>query len=477
MTPREGARSGPGGGASRRRLLKRLGLGLGAGASLLAGCGQRPGPSETGTPTGPGTGTPSGTTAEPEDVRERYGTVVDLVEAGADPEGGEPINDLLSEHAGDDTLLVLPEGEYLMDGLWEFREFEHFGVLGEGATIRPPDGYSGYLFAIGLSDRALDLLFRGITFDITAPDTGIRPLQASVQDGMLVDDVAVRGLQDTDQDSFRFDVTDPDGTGEVRNLRMPDGGVPQYLITACYVGDVSRGTLTFRDCHIAGYPDNGIYASQANGPVHVIGGRFENNNISNVRVTSGAVVRGVTVRSNVALEGFNNVRGIRLRSGRDILVEDCDVEFTEVTRSDGAIVMHDDLQNATIRNTRVKVDTDGVPAILAKSPAHPHPEDAHGLRFQNVDVSGSAADESTIQIVGRADARFSNVCINQSGARRIGVRLIGSQDNLIRDSSIHVSGDPLVLLDSTIERENLRTGRPVDGAGGCADLQVGPDEG
>ena len=469
MTTREGAPSRPGGGSSRRRLLKRLGLGLGAGASLLAGCGQRPGPEET--PTGRETETPEGTPA-PEGVREQYGTVVDLVEAGADPEGGEPINPILSEHAGDDTLLVLPEGEYLMDGMWELWGFEHFGILGEGATIRPPDGYSGYLFAIGASGRARDFLFRGITFDITAPETGIRPLHATIQDGLHVADVTVKGLQDTDQDSFRFDVTEPDGTGLVENLRMPDGGVPQYLITAVYVGDVSRGKLTFKDCFIAGYPDNGIYASQARGPVHVIGGRYENNNVSNVRVTSGAVVRGVTVRANAALEGFNNVRGIRLRSGRDVLVEDCDVAFTEVNRSDGAIVMHDDLRSATIRNTRVKVDTDGVPAILAKTPAHPQPKDGNGIRIEDVDVSGSAARNATVQINHRSDVRFSNVCINQSGDERHGVRLLGSKNNVIRDSSIHVPGDPLVLLESTIDRQNLRTGRPVDGNGGCAALQI-----
>lgn len=466
MTTRDGRSS------TRRRVLKRLGVGLGAGASLLAGCGQRPEPTET--PTGPETGTPVGTAEGPDDERAEYGTVVDMVEAGADPEGGEPINGLLTEHAGDDTLLYFPEGEYLVDGFWEHREFEHFGILGDGATVRPPDGYSGYLFAFGLSNRAVDFLFKGITFDISAPDTGIRPIHATIQDGLHVEDVTVRGLHDREQDSFRFDVTRQDGTGEVRNLRMPDGGVPQYLITACYVGEISRGKLTFRDCHIAGYPDNGIYASQAEGPVHVIGGRFENNNVSNVRVSSGAVVRGVTIRSDAALEGFNNVRGIRLRSGQDVLVEDCDIEFTEVRRSDGAIVMHDDLRNATIRNTRIKVDTDGVPAVLAKNPAHPRPEGTPGIRMENVHISGAAADNSAVLVDKRDDTRLSNVCINQSGTKRNGVRLIRSTNNVIQDSSIHVSGDPLVLFESTVQRENLTMGRPTDGSAGsgCAALQI-----
>jgi len=405
---------------------------------------------------------------------ENYGTVVDVVEAGADPNGREPINPILEEHAGDDTLLVFPRGEYLMDGIWQLREFERFGIVGDGAVVRPPDGYSGYLFGFGINDRAVDLHFEGITFDITAPDTGIRPLHASIEDRLYVKDVTVRGLHDTDQDSFRFDVTSPDGEGVVENLRMPDGGVPQYLITACYVGDISVGQLTFRDCHIAGYPDNGIYASQANGPVHVIGGLYENNNVSNVRVSSDAVIRGVTVRSNQRIEGFNNVRGIRLRSGRNILVEDCDVEFSEVRRSGGAIVMHDDLQTAVVRNTRVRVDTDGVPAIIAKSPAHPLPDGAPGLRFENVEISGTAADDSAIVLDERESNELSGICIHQSGARRNGIRMIRSNDNRLRDSWIHVTGEPLVLQNSRTTRENVTMGKasPDDGNASCSELRL-----
>lgn len=395
---------------------------------------------------------------------------MDVVEAGADPEGERPINPVLEEHAGDDTLLLFPRGEYLMDGFWELREFEHFGVVGDRAVIRPPEGYSGYLFGFGLNDRARGFLFKGVTFDVTAPDTGIRPIHATIQDDLHVADVAVRGRQDTDQDGMRFDVTDPEGTGLVENLLMPDGGVPDYLITACYVGGVSEGTLTFRDCHIAGFPDNGLYASQANGPVHVIGGRYENNNVANVRVSGGGVVRGVTVRSDEALEGFNNVRGIRLRSGRGVLVEDCDVVFTDVLRSDGAIVMHDDLETATIRNTRIRIDTDGVRAILAKNPTT---SDSSRIRLENVDISGRAADSSAVVIDGRGGNEIAGVCIHQSGRRRNGIRIIGSTSNVLRDSWIHVTGEPFVLNQAELTRENVTVGEgsPSSGDASCSELR------
>ena len=449
--------------SSRRRLLKHVGLGLGAGASLLAGCGERPGPTSpapTTEPGSPGPGTRTGTPGGPDDERANYGTVVNMVEAGADPEGREPINSLLGEHAGDDTILYFPEGEYLMDRGWEFREFEHFGILGDGATIRPPVGYSDFLFAFGWSDRAIDFFFKGVDFDATAPNTAFRPIHATIQDGLHVEDVEVRGVMDADQDSFRFDVTLSDGTGLVRNLRHPDGGDARWPITGVYVGEVSDGLLTFRDCHVANFPDNGIYASQANGPVHVVGGLYENNNVANVRVTTGAVVRGATVRSTEAKEGFHNVRGIRLRSGRDVLVEDCDIEFTDVLGSNGAITMHDWLESATVRNTRIRVDTDDVPAIQAKSPAKEVRSQGSGLRFENVQVAGTAANRAAIEIHERTGSVLSGLCIHQTGDSRNGIRLLRSSENVLRDSTIQVTGQPIVLVeDSTMTRENVQTGQ------------------
>lgn len=442
---------------TRRRVLRRIGLGSGVGTALLAGCGQRPGPTETETPPGTDTGTPEG----PSDERADYGTVIDMVEAGADPQGGAPIDELLREHAGDDTLLYFREGEYFMERPWQFREFEHFGILGDGAVIRPPEGFSDFLFAFGQSDRAVDLLFKGIEFDVTAPETGIRPVHATVQKGLHVADVTVRGVQDTDQDSFRFDVTHSEGTGLVENLRLPDGGVADYAITGCYVGDVSEGTLTFRDCHIANFPDNGIYASNANGPVHVIGGVYENNNVANVRVTTDAVVRGVTSRSTESKEGFYNVRGIRLRSGRNVLVEDCSLEFTAVNGSDGAITMHTGLESGTVRNTRIKIDTDGVPAIMAKSPEREPNPGSQGLRLENVEITGAAANQAAVEIHERVGIQCSGICIHQPGEERNGIQLVQSSDVVLRDSSIHVAGDPLVVQDSTFSRDNVRTGRAL----------------
>ena len=189
-----------------------------------------------------------------------------------------------------------------------------------------------------------------------------------------------------------------------------------------------------------------------------------------MRVSGDAVVRGVTIRSDTAREEFGNVRGIRLRSGRNVLVEDCDLSFTDVHRSDGAIVMHDDLEAATIRNTRIRVDTDGVRAILAKNPSTAN---ASKIKLENIDIFGRAADQSAVVIDGRGNNEFTGVCIHQSGRRRNGLRIIGSTSNVLRDSWIHVTGDPLVLNQAEVTRENVQIGEASssDGDASCSQLR------
>jgi hypothetical protein len=99
------------------------GFGVGA-AGLLAGCSlfesERRNPSSVGTErdrfSPPGTGR-RGASRSPTPVTEE--TVDDrrnAVEAGADPTGRRPIDDLLRAHS-EDTLLVFPDGQYAIEGV------------------------------------------------------------------------------------------------------------------------------------------------------------------------------------------------------------------------------------------------------------------------------------------------------------------------------------------------------------------------
>lgn len=445
----------------RRTLLRTVGA-TGA-AATLAGCSLFGGGS-SGTPTSSSSPEPRDRNQDDEELSptgeeiphaEEYRTVVDLGRAGADPTGEEDIIPLLEAHAGDDTLLYLPEGRYLMGDDWLLKGFEKFALVGPEATIQPPDGYRRTMF---LFTEGSGLLIEGLTFDFTADDTGARPLNARIDDGLVVRDVTVRGQQDVDHDMMRFDVTDSDGTGLIERMRLPDGAVRALPVTGCLVTGDSVGTLTFRDCEIAGFPDNGLYASAADGPVTVDGGYYANNAIANVRVGDGAVVRGVHVKADIS-EQADNTRGIRLREGTSALVENCTVELLEVPTSDGAITVATQMREVEIRDTTIRIDADGVAAVLAKSPIDEHEEDPDvktAVRLQNVEITGSAAREAAVTVVDREDSRFQGLCITQTGDSRDGIRLLRSNGARIADCGIDVTGEPVVLRKSTAATSGLR---------------------
>jgi hypothetical protein len=387
-----------------------------------------------------------------------YATVVDVTEAGAGGNGQRSIDDVLRAESDDDTALFFPPGRYTMTETWQLDEFSKLALVGKGAVVRPPQGFDGTLFGFGTEDSASDLRFEGIDFDFSARNTGARPIHGTVADDLYVRDVAVRGRQDVDQDSVRFDVTDPDGTGRVERLSLPDGGDTEYANTGIYVGEATRGKLSFVDCHVAGFPDNGLYASPAQGPIRVIGGRYENNGIAGVRVSGGSRIQGVTVRCDSTRDGLENMRGIRLRSGEDIVVKDSTIQMRSVTESDGAITMAEWLESASIENTVIETNADNVPGITAKPPT----SDLDGetaVALSHVTIRGAASEGSAVAVFERSGCEFEQLCIDQQGANRNGIQLADSQSNTLRRSTIAVTGQPLVLENATVDRRRVSLAR------------------
>jgi len=464
---------------NRRQLLQRVGAT--AGAMALAGCSSWEDQStSTRTTTRPpstparGTTTQPSPTANPQTTEsrlsgyaERFADVLNVADLGAATDASRSINALLDEHVADDTLLFFPPGRYRMTDSFTLPSFSNVGITGERATIVPPDGYSGYLFTLGQPGAATDLLVENLSFDFSAKDTGARPIQALVDDGMTVRDVTVRGVQDTGQDMMRFDVTAPDGGGLVERMKLPDGGAVETPTTGCLVGPTSEGALTFRDCHIEGFPDNGLYASPAKGPVHVVGGYYANNGISSVRLGGGGVVRDAHIRCDTARRGIENMRGIRLRQGDTASVENCRVELLDATYSDGAITVAPWLTSATIRNTKITVDVDHVPAVKMKTPTGSARSSGPDVRCENVHIDGAAAHRAAVEVVDRDSCVFDGLCITQTGASRNGIHLLRSNDTVVRDAAIDVTGEPIVLDHSTAHTSNIVTSASKPGSGRC----------
>jgi len=439
----------------------------------LAGCGDRSPDSTTpeGGPSeyeGDQTGTPAETGPYPASIAEEWGLdrVVNLSTEGADQSGARETADYFEDYLQDGNLVYLPPGRYQL-GRTVTVDAGSVGVVGENATIVPPDGFDSTLFAFGYPNPLSEVRIEGVTFDYRAENTGARPLYAMAEDRIVARELAVKGEVDVPQDQFRFDVTDPDGTALIENIRLPDGA-SHPSVTGIEVGDQNHGDLTFVDCHVAGFPDNGLYANPPEGEVSVLGGYYLNNGISGVRIETkdASVVRGVHVRCDDASGSGQNMRGIRLRSGESLLVEDCLVEMLEVTSSDGGIVFSSELGSATVQNCQVRVDADDINAIRIKSPGDGTTEEAHHgpFRCENVFVTGNAAGGAAVAASNRQGCEFSNLCVHQPGERRDGIvaQDVGGE---VQNSYVSVTGRPLAFTRSSISQQNVVVNRSPQNGG------------
>ncbi len=395
------------------------------------------------------------------ELADEYGTVVDVVEAGADPTGGAPINPLLQDRAGDDTLLRFPGGTYTLDpGTVE--GYSHLGIVAAGADrptfVPPPDeclGNGPYFHF----DQLDDFLLQGPHFDFRRDGSG-GEVRVTAAGDATVRDVTVLGSCPEQVASFRFDVLDAAATGLVENYRSinihedPD-------LTGVYVGRQHAGELTFRNCEVNGFSGNGIYASAPGLPdgqggiVNIENGTYNNNNIANIRLgTSQSTARGASVLVDISPPEHVgvNARGIRLRNQADQLIEDCHIEFTkDAGQSFGAIVFHPANGGAVVRDTEIAVDKDTVQAIRAFPPED---DPSSPPVFENLTITGSASLETAALVENRDGTEFRNCTFKQTGTDRGGIYLHESTGCRIVDSRIEVTGDPLVLRTSDVEIRN-----------------------
>jgi|GEM_PF-336339 len=302
---------------------------------------------------------------------DEYATVVDVTEAGADDTGTESITPVLEDLRSDDTLLVFPEGEYFMDEQFRFTGFDNFGVVGENATLIPADfhefdGPQYRLFRLGVSySPGGHLRFEGFDVDQSAPDTGIRTIEASA-DRLEVRDVTIDGFHDSGTwGPGMFNVTDPDGYGIVERFRAPDGGA--WVDNTPNAGNRWRGpigieanqnvgTLEFRHCWLGGFPNNGLYAAGGKGTIIVHGGWFYNSNGANVRVGGqGSEIRWPTVEVDATRPADRAQRGIRIENGRDIEIYGAAIEITSPMPTSHAISVMNNCESARIANTRLDI--------------------------------------------------------------------------------------------------------------------------
>ncbi|UPV74355.1 hypothetical protein M0R89_17700 [Halorussus limi] len=462
--------------ATRRAYLRTAGTA--AAVSALAGCGQRDRGSttrestaatatesttgETANPTETGESTASPTPSELVE-RRGYESVVNVVDAGADPNAEESIRPVLEANAGDDTLLYFPTGRYRLDE-WRATDYRNLGVVGDDAVLVPPKGVNYWLMWGGLSD----LLFEGFTVDCRPNDVAPVAHVGTAGGKSVVRDVAVRGHRHAPRTAFEIEVTDPEGELTFENVSLPDGSTTGH---AMYVFPQSVGKLTFRNCRLEHWKE-GLYAAYHRGPLRILGGYYANNGIEQVRVgggTSGALVRGVTVRVDNPKQPQHkpNMRGIWAEEGGHVRIEDCDIAITDLTGtySSGGIVVGQQFGEVTVTDTEIRTDVDAY-AVSVRDPI----ESMAGQTVPSMDrlpkrtrvtvrdlrVSGSAKTGTAVRAVRRDDCRFERVCI-QHGGSRDGMAFADAEGCAVRNSTIDVGGEAIRTENATVTKRSVRT--------------------
>ena len=464
-----------------------------AAATTLAGCpvgSDRSGREDAGEQSRGETDSPSareGTPADSSDAdvpaadipvtRDDFERVVNVGDLGASPGGnaganpdGEPIDDLLREHASAaaDTLLVFPAGRYRVGGV-SLTGAGRFGMAAaEGATptlvpTGPTDEIGPALLQFVNAEA---FLFDGFALDFREEGVGGK-LHVTTGGNLAVRNVQVRGQYSPNASGFHLAVEGEDATGLVENVSAPDGGRRGGWSIGAFVDRRHAGELTFRNCRFESFPNNGLYASAPGGDgglrahgggVRVLGGLYRNNNIANVRLGGrGAVARNVTiVVDEVPPHNTLNARGLLLRNGRDHRVENCRIVLGEnAGESLGAIVFNPDAGRVVVRDTEVRMDRDGLPAVNAPPPSEKAPDET-GPVFENVAIRGTAAAGRTVDVAGRNRTTFRNCRVSQSGQRRDGIRFAGSEGCLLVRTTIDVTGDPVSAPRSSLQRRRVK---------------------
>ncbi len=384
-----------------------------------------------------------------------YGDVVDIVEAGADDTGVEPIDDVFSADVGDDTLIEFPDGRYKINSIILYG-LSDFGMVGTGdAVLVPGEEYDPRLWIAGTNNRNV----RIENFTIDATEDGVGPtVDVDAYDGLVVRDVRKRGRHDVDRPAFGFRIIEEDGNGLVENLRCPDGGDSVGIYTD------PAGTITFRECHLEGFSDNGIYGSLASGPVHVDGGLYRNNNVASIRLSSpGSSVSGATVVVDDPPSGFTNCRGIRISDGPGpVHVADCVIRM-ERGHGTGGVVCEGSGGSFTVADTAIRVDEGYTVRSDDDRTSYaiyvdPERDEVGSRTIENSVIKGGGHYLAPIRIA-RDDNEIRNVCIEQSGHQRSGVLFLNCHGNVVEDSAITVPGEQIRLDgEATADSRGISTG-------------------
>ena len=388
-----------------------------------------------------------------------FSDVVDVTDYGADPTGTERSDRAIEDAIGENTLLVFPPGDYLIADTLVWSGLDCYGFYGDGdVRFVPPSGSNELI----LNARGDEILFEGIDIDHREQDT-VSGLLLKADTRLAVEDVTYLGRGTHPDDSVTYalkaEVTQPDGTGLVRNVRAEKGSAIGHYKAGngrigIYSGPGHEGRLRFENVHLEEFANNALYVSKNPGSTEVIDSYFRNNNIASIRLSGdGSYVENCQIELDLdeytgptdGLDSKVYMRGIWVQQGRfdfpgGVRINNSEISIADSIDAAVGIIASDDAKTLDVTNTTIRVDADGERAIQRKSPDHSNGT----VTLDNVSVVGNAQDQEAIFIAGTDGSTVRNSCIYTPGSGRDGILFRDATNALVDDTNISVSGDGVV---------------------------------
>lgn len=261
---------------------------------------------------------------------------VNLGEKGLSP--GDDITPLLEEHWTAGTHVVVPGGTYSWSGGLELSASENSWLEGDGQVVLEGNpSLSGDFMA----EDGAHVRWENITIEGVDSSGGQPHIAAHTEDAVV----------------------------EFVNVNRP-GGADKDGSTGFYVDNPNAGVARFTNCTVAGFPDNGIYASSfyegdeedGMGRIEVYGGLYKNSDVNQIRIggtDSKIVGASIVVDGGGPYGDGGDMNGIRIReAGENILLADLDITVLDVPGAGAPIEVRADKfegpdpSSAILRNVR-----------------------------------------------------------------------------------------------------------------------------
>ena len=439
--PHDGSSSEDAAPVTRREYLKIAGAT--AIASTLAGCGSEPS-TQTSTPD-----TETRIDTERPEVAASNGPI-NIVEAGADKSGKEPINGVLKEVHGDDVTIRFPPGRYRLDPI--SLEGSGWTMVGDDATLVVP----GRVNRVYLYLKGSDWTFDGFTIDLSAD--GAAPSSYLLGTDWEFKNVEFVGQMDDpdywgDHSNLMYPaVRSEDAVGLIENVSAMDGSADPGESSnrgLTWVGPNNKGKMIWRGCRFSKWAENTLYLAESDGPILVEDCFFKNTNVG-VRIGGTGVVRNCLWMQDGRVptqrwSGDANGRGVWINSNGyspgPVEIVNCDFVMTGEDAV-AAIKSLNRVDDVTIRDTRIRQRYNQSAIELPGNGS---------TTIQNVSITGSISKQA-IDIWDRDGSVINGCCINLPGN---GVRISDSDSCRVVDSTVNVGGDAFIFHDSDVVTEGI----------------------